>query len=121
MTLEQIILIASAGVFVFLLLILIITSLVRKNKLKKAQEELYALYRGDKLAKMEYDLASYDEETYRLLNGNKAATQVTLEDIMGDGLDTPANNQAMIDETLFDKIEIDGLEELTGNYVPEEE
>ena len=116
MTLEQIILIASAGVFVFLLLILIITSLVRKNKLKKAHEELYALYRGDKLAKMEYDLASYDEETYKLLNGNKGATQMTLEDVISDGLDTPVVPATTIDETLFEKIESDGLEELTGNY-----
>ena len=107
---------SCAGVFAFLFLLYVITSIVRIRKLHKQRAELQAMYASDKLAKMEYDLASYDEETYKLLNGNKVATQMTLEDVISDGLDTPAVPATTIDETLFEKIESDGLEELTGNY-----
>ena len=102
--------------FAFLLLLYVITSLVRTRKLNKQRAELQKMYSSDKLAKMEYDLASYDEETYKLLNGNKVATQMTLEDVMNDGFDTPVAHATTIDETLFEKIESDGLEELMGNY-----
>lgn len=116
MSTMDIVLIVCGGIFAFLLLLYAVVAIIRKNKNNKETAELDKVYSSDKLSKMEYDLASYDEETYKLLNVNKIATQMTVDDIIGDGFETPAAMPATIDETLFDKIESDGLEELTGNY-----
>lgn len=106
---EYIIATASLSVFVLLLLIYAITSYrIRVSEWTRQQNIEKSL---ENPVKMEYDFVAYDEETERLLSGNgRTEGQLTFDDVLG-------GNNAGSD--IFAKIDIEGFEEITGNYRPE--
>ncbi|MGN0814069.1 MAG: hypothetical protein ACI4MH_02410 [Candidatus Coproplasma sp.] len=110
-----IIMICSGGVFLILLTAYILYyAKQRKIKLNERQRLLEA-YSDDKITKMEYDLAFYDEETRRLLGGATEG-QVTIEDILSSEKSSIEEATKKTDEAIFNKIENEGVEEITGNF-----
>ena len=104
MNAQYIVSIAAGGVFTFLFLIwlgVFIYSKVREMQLNK---KIFQMYSDENLAKMEYDFASYDDETARIVAAPHTEGQMTIDDVL---FDATANAP---DE---------GLEEITGNYKPD--
>lgn len=98
---------SALGVFVLLLLISAIAAYRRRTAEFESRKLIEKMYSSDKIKKMEYDFVVYDKETERIIANNEhIGSQMTIEEIVGDG-------------RLFDKIESEGIEEITGNYKPE--
>lgn len=72
------------------------------------------MYLDKNTPKLDYDFAVYDEEVRRKLEGNKITEgQLTIDDVM-QATSTPAS-----DETVFASVDVENVEEITGNYQPE--
>ena len=94
--------IVVGGVFVLMLMASILFYFHTRSIEEEKSGNIAEMYNDPNLAKMEYDLANYDEETKRILaGGGMDDGQLSIEDIL-DGSD-----------------EIEGLEEITGNYKPD--
>ncbi|MGN0818432.1 MAG: hypothetical protein ACI4L9_05615 [Candidatus Coproplasma sp.] len=110
-----IVMICAGGVFLILLLAyFLVYTKQKKIKLRESQKLLEA-YSNGKITKMDYDLAFYDEETRKLLGGATEG-QVTIEDILSSDSASVEEVTKKTDEAIFNKIENEGVEEITGNY-----
>ncbi len=111
---KYIVAITAGGIFLILFLVFIILAAHRQKVEKRLQERLDKEYSNENLAKMEYDFANYDDETVKMLSADseKSETQVTIYDVLSEELAQP--------EEVFGKIESEGMEEITGNYKPEQ-
>ncbi len=98
--------IAVGGVVLLLFLICLFVIARKHRQAVEKGMELEAVYSDPKLAKMEYDIASYDDEPHASTPGEDR--QVTIEDVMesGEGADEGA---------VFAKVD-EGLEEISGKY-----
>lgn len=112
MDVKTIVLICFGGVFAFILFMYILIAAETAKMEKKQKNNIVKSYSDGKLAKMEYDLAMYDDETKKLLNRTAENSQVTIDEIMGN--DAPSS----ADAPLFAKIEDEGVEEIKGNFKP---
>lgn len=112
---KYVIAIVAASIFLLLLLIFLLSYLLRLKKDKEKQAELDKFYLGPNLTKMEYDFSAYDEETERLLDrfNSNPEKQVTIDDVLKE-------NKPAAQEDSFQKLESEGMEEITGNYKPDE-
>ncbi len=110
-----IVMICSACVFAALLLIYFLYSDKAKKEAARKQEELERAYSDKNLAKMEYDVAVYDEETRKLMqHGN---SQVTMDEVMSDGEESSEDEVHLAaEDALFEKMDSEGMEEITGNF-----
>lgn len=103
---KYIVAIVACAVFIILLLVYAVISYRTRCEDAERRRVLKEMYTDP--AKMEYDFAVYDEETQRrLAHDDASVSQLTIDDIIGEGVD------------IFGKIDSDGLEEITGNYIPE--
>ena len=112
---EPIFIVAIAVGGVVLLLLLICIYVIAKNHRQAMEKsaELEAVYSDPKLAKMEYDIAFYDDDILRSPQSTEDK-QVTIEDVMsGDELTAE-------ESAIFTKAD-DGMEEISGSYVPSSE
>ena len=106
--------ICSAVVFAGLVILFIYMTVKRRRREEEAEFELEQAYSDKNLAKMEYDIAFYDEETYRLMRGN---SQVTMDEIMSDSAsDANAEKPSVPEGAIFTKIDTEGVEEITGKF-----
>lgn len=101
MELKYIIAIAAGGVFMVMLIAFIVLFFIRRSQKLVLSAALSAVYSDPELSKMEYDFAPYDEETKKILSAVKEEGQMSIEDFIGGADD------------------IEGIEEITGNYKPE--
>ncbi len=109
-----IIMIVAGGVFLLLLLIYVLYAIELNKIRKKLKNSLIRAYSDKNLAKMEYDIAVYDEETNRRLNGTaNTESQMTIEEVIAKR--TPSEEEQE-NEAKFEKIGAEGVEEITGNY-----
>ncbi len=93
--------IAAGGAFAALLLSALVYFLIVNAKNNERRRQLEKMYNDEHLAKMEYDVAEYDDETSRKLSGG-SESQITIDDVLTDAVDKS-----------------DGIEEITGTYKPE--
>lgn len=109
--------ICAGGVFVVLLLSYLVYYFGKRKKLKQKEYELSVAYSDENLTKMEYDLAFYDEEIHKLLRQAEPASQVTIDEVIGQA-GTPAEEtvRKKTDDAIFTKIGNEGVEEITGNF-----
>lgn len=107
--------ICSAVIFAALVGLFIFLTVKRRRKEEEAEKVLENAYADKNLAKMEYDIAFYDEETYRLMRGN---SQVTMDEIISDNASSEAgaDNQPSAEGAIFAKIDSEGVEEITGRF-----
>ena len=99
----------------FILLIICFYVIAKRHREEEArQAELEAVYSDPKLAKMEYDIAFYDDDSPRPVSGEDR--QVTMEDIIGGEEQKPFTAG---ESPIFTKAD-DGMEEISGHYEPEE-
>ena len=110
-----IVMICSACVFAALLLIYFLYSDKAKKETARKQEELERAYSDKNLAKMEYDIAFYDDElpVPRVPGEDK---QVTIDDVIGADEEPLSAGESAI----FTKAD-DGMEEISGHYEPEDQ
>ncbi|MCD8373174.1 MAG: hypothetical protein LUD27_07735 [Clostridia bacterium] len=110
--------ITVGAVFLVLLGVCLISYLRRREAAKDLKEELDETYSDPDLAKMEYDIAYYDEEIQSRINAmnQKRDEQVTIEDVMRG---TSAPSVSPEQEAIFAKIDDEGMEEISGNYKPD--
>ncbi len=96
------------SVYVVCLVICAFIIYKRKSREYDERQELEAALRNP--PKMEYDFAVYDEATEKLMarQGDREG-QLTIDDIMGG---------SSFSAEVMSRIESDGLDEITGNYVP---
>lgn len=108
------------GALIFILFcasIYVIAKGYRQAEANRAEQE--AFYSDPKLAKMEYDIAYYDEETAAKLASSaeeKVDSQMTIDDI--DAEQPAPDDRTAEEEAIFNKPE-EGMEEIAGNYEPE--
>ena len=92
------------AVFALMLIMWLGTYIFNRYKENKLRRQIEDMYNDENLAKMEYDFASYDDKTERMISTSTAEGQITIDDVIFDNL---AN---VVDE---------GMEEITGNYKPD--
>ncbi|MCD8308741.1 MAG: hypothetical protein LUD19_02715 [Clostridia bacterium] len=107
------------GGVVFILLLFYLANLIKRCKAaRELKEELDETYTDPNIAKMEYDIAYYDEDIQSRINAMNIKTdkQVTIEEVIhGEEQAVPPEEDA-----LFAKIDDEGMEEISGNYRPED-
>ena len=112
----HIVMILAAVLFV----ILVAAYFMYADKMKKINEtkaeELKKTYSDKNLAKMEYDVAVYDEETRKLLTHEKSESQVTMDEIVPDEKERASDAVLSSEDALFGKGDDEGMEEITGTY-----
>lgn len=113
MPLKYIIIISGASLFFLLFLLYIILAARRRKRNALRRLEIEKMYSDKNLATMEYDCAVYDEETEKLIAKQMQSGQMTIDDVMASAV------AAAADENVFQTVEKEGLEEITGNYKPE--
>ena len=114
MELIYILSIAAGSLFVILLLVFLCMYINDVRKTTAKQNELRKMYSDKNTPKMDYDFAVYDEEVKRKLqSGVTEDGQLTIDDVMR------AHNTQASDETVFASVELEEVEEITGNYQPE--
>lgn len=104
------------GISLFLICFLIFIVLTSRNRKREAAlwEGLESMYSDKNLALMSYDFAVYDAELERLLNKRQSGDgQLTIDDLMG-------SDGAVNYDSIFKSVDSEGLEEITGNYIPED-
>lgn len=101
MELRYIIALVAIGIFVILFLISLTCFYYSRNKAQMVKKEIEKMYNDPDLAKMDYDIAAYDEETNQLMSVESSEGQLTIEDFL--------------DSTDLE----DGLDEIMGNYTPD--
>ena len=96
----------------FVLFIIFFAMLARKRRMEaRLQAWLYEVYSDKNLIKMDYDSADEDEPVQSLTVS--AADAAPAQDEKKE-----AEEPVKTDE-LYGKIEIEGIEEITGNYKPQ--
>ncbi len=110
MPFKYIIVIVDASLFFLLFTLYIILSVRGKKREALRKEEMEKMYCDKNLTTMEYDCAVYDEETEKLIRDKQAeGGQLTIDEVMASSSD----------DNVFQTVEKEGLEEITGNYKPE--
>lgn len=112
---EPIYIIAIAvGAVVLALLIICFYVLAKKRRDSiELRLELESVYSDPNLAKMEYDLAFYDEDM-PVQAPRTEYTQVTIDEVMAGEDDSPLTAE---ESAIFNKAD-DGMEEISGHYEP---
>ena len=106
-----------AIVFGIIFVVLFIGYLAACAKMRKSdaarRASIEKVYLSDAPVRMDYDFASYDEDTERLLAAmHKDEGQLTIDEVMTSVV--PA-----VEDVVFAKMDKEEPEEITGNYKPE--
>lgn len=113
---EYILLICAGGVFGFLLFMYMLIELERWKRDRKIKKSLEAAYADKNLAKMEYDMAFYDDEAFLKDRSADNSRQVTIDDVLNPNDEEDVKQS---EKALFVRIESVENDVLVGNYKPE--
>lgn len=106
--------ICSAVLFMLLLLAYFIyADNTRKNNERK-EYELEKAYSDKNLAKMEYDVAVYDDEVRDVTEARSVHQDKQEENAEQEG--GSQEHKPTAEEILFGKVDDEGMEEITGNF-----
>ena len=104
--------IVAVSVFAFLFLIFFILLARRRKMEAKLQAYLYELYSDKNLVKRDYDFSGEETPHSFVVREERSADGEKFEDEKDD-------MQQIKMEDIYGKIEVEGIEEITGNYRPE--
>ena len=106
------------GLFVLLFFSFLIAYARNEAKEKSRMAAIEKMYQSDDLLKMEYDNAVYDDETAALLfGGANFERQVTIDEVLTEK--RASVSAQSVEDSVFVKLDAEGIEEITGNYEPE--
>ena len=116
MEFKYILAIVIFSLFLITFILFLVVFKINSRKKRALMQSIEKMYSDINLGKMEYDVAVYDEETERIIEAwNKAKEnpdgQITIEDVM-----STESAVAAVDESVFSKVDTEGIEEITGNY-----
>ena len=116
---KEILLICAGALFFALFIIYIVVSVRRSARRKEEKIMLSSAYTNGNVAKMEYDIAFYDVDM-----GDGAAKetphhQMSIDDIQSTDRKTEDGEKA--EDAILTRVDDEGVEEITGNYKPENE
>lgn len=114
---QEIMLICAGGLFLTLFIIYIVIAVRRGSKLKREKLRLTSAYTEGDIAKMEYDIAFYDVDMFDMSKKETPEHQMSIEDIENASVSSDDSKKAAI----LTRVDDEGVEEITGNYKPEEE
>ena len=103
--------IASVGLFAFLFLIFFVLLARRRKMEAKLQAYLYKVYSDKDLIKSDYDFSGEETPQSFIVREARTADSEIFEEEQDD-------IQQLKMEDIYGKIEIEGIEEITGNYNP---
>lgn len=115
MELEYILLICAGGVFLLLVFIYMIYAIEKAKANRRIKEKIYKSYTPENLQKMEYDVAFYDKNVFKVSYASEADRQVTIDDLLTD---EPDNIAQMTEEAVLTQVEDKGMEEIVGKFDP---
>lgn len=107
--------ISCGAVFAFLFLLYLLVALEREHSRRILQNTLHKAYADKNLRKMEYDIAFYDEATYRPMSETDAERQVTIDELLKENEKVKQKK----DNTLFAPVENEEIDEIKGTYRPD--
>lgn len=114
MELKYILIITVSSLFLLLFFVYLFVVTKRRAREAATMEKIEKMYADKNLAKMDYDCAVYDVETEKIIAANASANdQLTIDEVIVDG-------SAMMDKKVFKALEAEGMEEIKGNYTPDE-
>lgn len=99
--------IVAVGLFFIFFLIFFMLLAYRRNAEAKLQAYIQDFYSDKNLLKIDYDSAA-DENMPQVVEGRRPITAASRDD---------EETQLKIEE-VFTKVEVEGIEEITGNYQP---
>lgn len=106
----------TVGAVVLALLIICFYVLAKKRRDSiELRLELESVYSDPNLAKMEYDIAFYDDDM-PVQPAHAEDTQVTIDEVMAGADKAPLTAE---ESAIFTKAD-DGMEEISGHYEPDE-
>ena len=106
--------IVVGSLFLILLIVFLCIHFINKRKYNALRTELRQMYADKNAPKLDYDFAGYDEEVRRKLQATGGeGGQLTIDDIMQSG------SLSAQDEAVFAPVDVENVEEITGNYQPE--
>lgn len=112
---EHILLICAGGVFVLLLLIYFAIGIKSEKTKRDGDKQLLQSYSEENLHKMEYDVAFYEGEAFKIFALRDNAQQVTIDDILAS---STQDISEMTERAIFSQLEDEGVEEIVGTYNP---
>ncbi len=117
---KEIMLICAGGLFLALFIAYIVFAVRRNARRKEEKIHLGSAYSDGEIAKMEYDIAFYDVDMFDVSAKEIAHHQMSIDDIetMPDRQDDEKN---AAQDAILTRVDDEGVEEITGNYRPEEE
>lgn len=99
----------------FLLFLIFFVLLARRRKMEaKLQAWLSEVYSDKNLLKVDYDSASDEDEVVRASENRETVSEVEQTAESNEEKEEPTTS----DEP-YEKLEVEGIEEITGNYEPE--
>lgn len=115
MELKYILIIAVCSLFLLLFFIYLFVVTRRRAKEAATMEKIEKMYADKNLAKMDYDCAAYDDETEKIIASQTTANdQLTIDDVLSTEVGSA------MDKNVFKTVEPEGMEEIKGNYTPDE-
>jgi hypothetical protein len=108
---KYIVAIAVGGVFLLLFITFIVLSAIRAHAKKMRDEEIRANYIENKNIRLDYDFDVYGISGVPSPAQINDDTQVTIYDVL--------ENNKTSQEEIFPRKEVEGFEEITGNYKPD--
>ncbi|MDE7086628.1 MAG: hypothetical protein K2O67_00360 [Clostridia bacterium] len=112
---EIILLVSAGGLFLLFLLVYMIVAINVRKRRKHEQQLLMKTYNEENLHKMEYDVAFYEGEAFRIFQAGNTARQMTIDEILNDDDKTL---EQMTQRAIFSQMEDNDGEIIKGTYNP---
>lgn len=112
---EYILLICAGGVLLLLLLVYLIAALEIAKVERRNLLSIYSSYSEENLKRMEYDIAFYDRNSFKLNYSSDTTRQVTIDDVLGGEEENAAK---LAENAVFTQVEDKGVEVVSGRFNP---
>ena len=114
---DYIILLCAMSVFIVLLIAYLIVSIKEQTQNQRLKGELQKAYSDENITKMEYDIATYYDDSADKRNVKEAAGKPLTDASAPKPADGKAEKHSGAPtEAIFAQVEDDGVEEITGTY-----
>lgn len=105
--------ICGGGIMLVLMLIYVVVAEKKKQSLRRNANQIIKSYSEENLRKMEYDVAFYDGDAFKIFRTEDTVRQVTIDEVLGsESLDL----SEMTRKAIFSKVEDNGGEVIKGKY-----
>ena len=114
---DYIILLCAMSVFIVLLIAYLIVSIKEQTHNLRLKNELQKAYSDENITKMEYDIATYYDDSADSRNAKEAVVKPVIDASAQKSDEKKAEKRSGAPtEAIFTQVEDDGVEEITGTY-----